>query len=72
MIQAILLAKVILKKIVPKFIWYLSQYTDILNELLVLVMAVTFISGNLKGLSDGKINSIKTSNHNITPNLKKE
>ena len=24
------------------------------------------------GLSDGKINSIKTSNHNITPNLKKE
>ena len=32
------------------------------------VMAVTFVTGNL-WLSDGNINSIKTPNHSITPNL---
>ena len=33
----------------------------------MLTMAVTFITG--KGLSDEKINSIKTPNHSVTPNL---
>ena len=47
LIQGILLAKVILK-IVHKIIQYFSQCTDVLNELLVVVMAITFITGNLK------------------------
>ena len=46
--QAILLAKVILKKMLHKIIQYFNQSTDILKGLLVLVMAVTLITGNLK------------------------
>ena len=46
--QAILLAKVILKKMLHKIIYYFNQCTDILKGLLVLVMAVTLITGNLK------------------------
>ena len=45
------------------------QSTDVLNELLMLKMAITFIAGNLKGLSDERNNSIKTPNHSSTPNL---
>ena len=33
-------------------------------------MAITFITGNLKDCLIKKINSIKTSNHGITPNLR--
>ena len=40
--------KVILKKMVHKIIQYSSQSADILNELLVLVIAILFITGNLK------------------------
>ena len=35
----------------------------------MLIMAITFIAGNLKGLSDERINSVKTPNHSSTPNL---
>ena len=42
------IGKVILKKIVHKIIEYFSQCTNILKLLLVLVMVVTFITGNLK------------------------
>ena len=35
----------------------------------MLIMAITFIAGNLKGLPDERINSIKTPNHSSTPNL---
>ena len=48
MIRVVLLAKVILKKMIYRIIYYFSQCTDILNELLVFVMAVTFIIDNLK------------------------
>ena len=44
--------------------------TDILKRLLMLVMAITFITGNLKDCLIKKINSIKTPNHGITPNLR--
>ena len=40
--------KVILKNMVHKIIQYFTQCTDILKLLLVLVMAVTFITGDLK------------------------
>ena len=48
LIQIISLAKVILKKMVHRIIYYFSQYRDIFKRLLGLVMAVTFITGNLK------------------------
>ena len=48
MIRVILLAKVILKKMVHKIINHFSQCTDILKLLLVLVVVITFITGNLK------------------------
>ena len=35
----------------------------------MLVVAVTFITGNLKDCLIKKKNSIKTSNHSISPNL---
>ena len=54
---------------VHKISQHSSQCTDILNELLMLIMAITFIAGNLKGLPDERINSIKTPNHSSTPNL---
>ena len=40
--------KVILKNMVHKIIQYFTQCTDILKLLLVLVMVVTFITGDLK------------------------
>ena len=49
---------------VDKFIWHFSQCVDILSELLVLIYY-----WKSTGLSDEKNNSIKTSNHRITPNL---
>ena len=48
LIQAILLAKVILKKMVHKIIQYFSQHIDILTELKVLVVVIIFILGDLK------------------------
>ena len=48
LIQAILLAKVILKKMVHKIIQYFSQRIDILTELKVLVLVIIFILGDLK------------------------
>ena len=40
--------KVTLKKMTHQIIQYFSQFIDILNKLLVLVMTITFITGNLK------------------------
>ena len=48
LIQVILEAKVILKKMVHKIIQYFSQCTDILKGLVVLVVVIIFIFGNLK------------------------
>ena len=48
MIQFILEAKAILKKMVLKIIYYFSQYTDILKGLQVLVVALIFTFGNVK------------------------
>ena len=46
-IEAIILAKVILKMI-HKIIYYFSQCIDILTELVVLVVVIIFILGNLR------------------------
>ena len=48
LIQFILKAKVILKKMVLKIIQYFSQYTYILKGFQVLVVVIIFIFGNLK------------------------
>ena len=48
MIQFILEAKTILKKMIHKIIKYFSQDTDILKGLQVLVVVIIFIFGNLK------------------------
>ena len=48
LIQAILEVKIILKKMTYNIIQYFSQCADTLNELLVLVMTITFITGNPK------------------------
>ena len=48
LIQFILEAKVILKKMAHKIIYYSSQCTDIFKGLLVLVVVTVFIFGNLK------------------------
>ena len=56
---------------VHKIIWYSNQCTNILKRLLVLVMAVTSITGNFKDCLMKKLKhySIKTPNHSITPKL---
>ena len=48
LIQFILEAKTILKKMIHKIIKYFSQDTDILKGLQVLVVVIIFIFGNLK------------------------
>ena len=63
-----MLAKGILKKMVHRIIWYSSQCTDILNELLVLVMAIALLLAS-KGFYDKRNNSVKTPNYSITPFL---
>ena len=47
MIQAISSTNVILKKMVHKIIYYFNQWKDILNEMLVLVVVIIFITGSL-------------------------
>ena len=51
---------------VLKIIQYFNEYKDILEVLMVLVIVLTFITGNLK---DEKNNSIKTSDYGFTPYL---
>ena len=45
------------------------RYTDILKWFLVLLMAVTFIVGNLKDCLTKELIRTKKSNHSINPNL---
>ena len=59
MIGAILEVKVILKKMVHEIMYYFSQCTDILKLFLVLVIVVTFITGNLKDCLTKKLILLK-------------